>query len=398
MLNRDTEANSITPDTRRRKRLNRIAGCLFILAIITLVLLDEESTGESVVPVAVPNPTVSYVNVETASYAAVVEAMAEVNPRYQSTIRSRVRGEVIELNEDFIAGNTVSKGDLLLQVEDSTYRAAVANAQNSLSQARVAYLTEERQAAQALRNWQRSGIKTEPNSPLTLHEPQLRAARAELKAAEAELKRVQVDFSYTQIKAPFDGVIVDRAINPGESIEPGQELGTVLATGVVDITVRLNERQWSLLSENWRGAAAILVKPGSGISWTARIREDGKLIEPQTRMRRLYLELDADKNPENRLLPGSYVHVRLPGKTLSGLLKIPESAYTREARIWYLDESDRLDSFKTDMLFTSKGYVFVAHPGMVGEKLRVVLYPQAGFNRGQIVTPQMSAELLAGGN
>ncbi|WP_303287022.1 biotin/lipoyl-binding protein [Marinobacter sp. SS8-8] len=124
------------------------------------------------------SPDVGVIQVITETHTVALEAFGSARSRFQITLSAQISGQVSELAAAFETGRIVHKGDLLLSLEDSDYRAALASAKNQLASARVDLLEAEREAEQAIAEWKGSGLTGEPDSPLVLHEPQVEEAKA----------------------------------------------------------------------------------------------------------------------------------------------------------------------------------------------------------------------------
>jgi len=74
-------------------------------------------------------------------------------------------------------------------------------------------------------------------------EREVDAARATVEAARAALDLAEIQLGYTELKAPFDGVIVSRNIEPGEVVTPGQEVISISDLSEVDLKVFVPETE-----------------------------------------------------------------------------------------------------------------------------------------------------------
>jgi HlyD family secretion protein len=72
-------------------------------------------------------------------------------------------------------------------------------------------------------------------------EKEVEAARARLDAAKAALDLAEIQISYTELKAPFGGIIVSRNVEPGEVVSPGQEVISIADLSKVDLKVFVGE-------------------------------------------------------------------------------------------------------------------------------------------------------------
>ena len=94
-----------------------------------------------------PHPlSVSVMEVTPATYQAGITAYGAATPHYEITLTSKVSGYISALSTHLENGSLVEKGEILLQLEDSDYRANVASAQQAVADARLELLEQQRQA------------------------------------------------------------------------------------------------------------------------------------------------------------------------------------------------------------------------------------------------------------
>ncbi|WDE13066.1 efflux RND transporter periplasmic adaptor subunit [Thalassomonas haliotis] len=382
--------------SNRRRQWLTSGIALVILVVAVLFLLDPQQNNVAKDPAALKPPLVSTIIVDPQPYQATITALGEVRARWQSQLRSFVRGEVIKLSPQFLAGNRVKKGQLLLSIENSSYRVQLAEAKSRLSNARVNLLEAQRQMKQAKSNWKLSGVKTKPDSELILHQPQLKVARDEWQAAQAVVAAAEKQFSYTQVVAPFDATILSRSVNPNETLEVGQSLAVLIRSDVLDIPVPLTQQQWQLLPDNWQGLSANLNSLASDLSWQANLSRSSGVIDPQNRQRTIILTASAD----NELVSGRMVRAQLPGKTFEQLLKVPQSAITRDGYLWLVDKNNRLQRIRANQVFTKDGFNFIHTPDsrfatkqLKGQVLyQVAVMPLLSFLPGTHINPVLQKD------
>jgi len=318
---------------------------------------------------------------------AVVSAVGEVTPEWETILKAQVGGAVLSLAEGFRNGARVKAGEVLVTLEQSALQAEVAEAESRLARAEVALLTEEREGAEADRSWRRSGMEGDPPSPLVMRRPQRKAALKERNAARSELARARYRLACTTIRAPYDGIVRERHVDPGQVLFDGTDVATLFSTGNAKVAVHLDAHQWDLLPRELEGAPATLRDPLQRGEWKAVITRCGRHLERDSRLRTLYLGVADPFSCDPPLLPGTFVTVEIQGAPLDGLLRIPESAYTRKGEVWYLDETDRLRSFAARPLFLHDGQAYIATPPFGADGLRIVLYPTLETLAGTRVHP-----------
>ena len=320
------------------------------------------------------------------SYPAKISTLGEVRPRYRSTIKAQVDGRISFLSDKLQVGTIVRAGDRLIGIEKSPYLVHVAESQNRLQSARLDVLKEEKEAHDAKKNWKRSGIRR-PSSPLVFRTPHLEAARANLNAATSALENARFQLGHTEIKAPYDGVVLKRFVNPGETLFAGDEVATLYGLEAVEVGISLDVTQWASLSTPIENTAAWLIDPRQKAAWEAVVVRKSMHFDQETRLRVLYLEVMDPLSQKPPLLPGTFVRAELTGKELADLLCIPEAAQTKEGLVWLVDKENRLMAHHTEPLFYGEGVVYIQNPEPKEKTMRVAVSPNASFTNGLLVQP-----------
>jgi RND family efflux transporter MFP subunit len=285
-------------------------------------------------------------------------------------IRARVQGFLQSFN--FEAATLVKNGDLLFVIEREPYMAAKdqANADVDASEAYV------RRAESDLERLEQA-VKTNAVSQqeVTRATAERDQARAALHAATARLDKANIDLEYTQIRSPITGLITRHLVDPGNLV--GRTDATLLAkvfnVDPIYIYFEVNEQL----------VASTLGKMGGMKGRSVRNAEDRTLVEVTVdgidRSFEGYIDYidpaaDPDTgtlqvravipNGDGRLLPGFFVRIRVPGKSLPGALLVPETALSTDLGGRYLMLVD-------DEGLAQRRYVT---PGQLeDDKMRVVL-------------------------
>jgi RND family efflux transporter MFP subunit len=149
------------------------------------------------------------------AFDAVLEA---VN---QSTVAAQTSGRVVAVNFD--VNDFVSKGDVLLRIDETTPLAQVDAAQGELREAQA-------RASEAQAELERiKGVyekKLVAKADLDRASANLKAAKARLESARARSKQAREHLSFTEVRAPYSGIVTKRHVEIGETVSPGQALMT----------------------------------------------------------------------------------------------------------------------------------------------------------------------------
>lgn len=338
-------------------------------------------------------PQVAVQVTDAASYRAEVVGFGETKPRYELAFSSEVSGRVEWLSSSFEAGSTVRKGELLAKIDTTTYEQAVTQAESDVATATQELLEEQRQGEQARSEWERSGLTGEPSSPLVLREPQLASAQAKLENAKQALVKAQQDLTNTEVRAPFDSVVVSRDIQPGSYLNAGGSIATLYSTDRIEIEIPLSEQQWANLPKStqqgditWK--ATITDSTGS-VEWQAQVERSYQYVAQNTRQRSVVLVVDNPLDQAQPLFPGTFVTATISGAEVDNLWQLPASALSQQGEIWTVDSQGMLTKSQATILFERDDHIYV-EPTQSEAAVKVVMRPLSNFKVGMKVSPAVS--------
>jgi RND family efflux transporter MFP subunit len=189
---------------------------------------------------------------------AVLQATGYVTARRQATVSAQITGTLTEVLIE--EGDRVKKGQVLARLEDNALRASLDSARASAAAAHASVRQTEAQLTQAQRDAERQEalvgrglvskqLAEQARTQADTYRAQLNTARRQADAADAQVGVGQVNLDYTVVRAPFDGVITDKAAQVGEIVSPLSAGGGFTRTGVgtivdmdsLEIDVDVNE-------------------------------------------------------------------------------------------------------------------------------------------------------------
>ncbi|MET0934486.1 MAG: efflux RND transporter periplasmic adaptor subunit [Luteibacter sp.] len=193
-----------------------------------------------------------------AEAGAVLQATGYVTARRQATVSAQITGTLTEVLIE--EGDKVKKGQVLARLEDNALRASLDAARANAAAAHANVAQNAAQFEQALRDATRQEalvgrglvskqLSEQARTQADTFRAQLNTARRQADAAEAQVGVGQVNLDYTVVRAPFDGVITDKAAQVGEIVSPLSAGGGFTRTGVgtivdmdsLEIDVDVNE-------------------------------------------------------------------------------------------------------------------------------------------------------------
>lgn len=171
----------------------------------------------------------------------VLDATGYVTARLEATVSSQITGKLADVYIE--EGDQVKKGQVLARLDDADAKAQLKLAHSQLDAAKAQLGSLEVQLKQARRDLnrqqqlQKRGLGTDQaldDAQTKVHSlaAQLNAQREQVKVARAQLDISQVNFDNTIVRAPFSGVIIAKAAQPGEIVSPMSAGGGYTRTGI----------------------------------------------------------------------------------------------------------------------------------------------------------------------
>lgn len=245
---------------------------------------------------------------------------------------ARVSGTLEKIN--FPDGAFVLKGDIVFVIEQEPYEISLASARAELAQSQA---NLEEQNANLRRQKDLASRQVVSASTLDSAVAQQKTAAAQVAASEAMVRNAELNLSYTEIKAPFDGILTARMADVGAYINAASapKLASLVQPDPVYILFSADERQViavrKALAERKRAAPA--ASPGDFRVEISLQTEDG--YPYAGRLDYVAPEIDAGSgvitvrgkidNGDRLFSPGMFARVRVPLGTREAVV-IPEAA------------------------------------------------------------------------
>jgi len=242
-----------------------------------------------------------------------------IQPERRADLRAEVQAIVMQVFKE--NGDPVHRGDLLVRLDDTAIRDALASAEAAQRAAEQAYEQAQRQF-ERMKTLRASGMASA--QALDDAEGRRNSALSDVEAAKARVVLARQQLQRTEVRAPFDGVVSERKASPGDTAQVGKEL-----LKVIDPT---SMRFEAMVSSDHVGE----VKPGQSVAFrvngygeqdfAGKVRRVNPAANPTTRQVEVLVDFVGDKQPR---LAGLYAEGRLETETHASLT-IPASAIVRD--------------------------------------------------------------------
>jgi multidrug efflux system membrane fusion protein len=302
-----------------------------VLILLSSLLLAACGGGGGGPPADMQMPPTE-VNVSTVISKEVTE-WDEFNGRFAAVesvqIRPRVAGYITRIAFD--EGAEVNKGDLLIEIDDREYRAALVRAQAEVDRAKTRVTKAERDiergkklvAAKAMSVEEWDGKRSE-----------LDQARADVAAMQAAAAQAQLNVEFSRVTAPITGRVGAAEITVGNLVDPTSVLTNMVSLDPIYVVFEGDERTFLRYQDLIRDGARPSARDGGnpvrvGLTNEVGFPHAGVLdfvnnqLDPGTGTILVRAVLD---NAERRFTPGLFARVQLVGSAVHPALLIHDQA------------------------------------------------------------------------
>ncbi len=291
-----------------------------------------------------------------------------IQARRRVLLSARISALIVSLPHR--EGDRVQAGELLVKLDDRELMDEVSRLKEAEQriEADTAFWRRQSERDEALFA---SGTVTqrrrdETRRTLASYEASLRENRNAVAIARTRL-------SYSEIHAPFDGLIQATRVLPGETAVPGQALLEVVSLGSMKAVIPIPQSDLDLLRS---ATPAELFIPALNLTWDAEIDRIYPALDPTTRTATFEVLLE-DMPPEIR--PGLQVDVRLFLAQLDQALAVPISAIrnrTGEAGVFIVGANAKATWRPVETGVAAQGIVVIRSGVSAGEEVIVTPDPR----------------------
>lgn len=304
------------------------SGCFAFLIAIAAAALGSSGCRQQTPP-APPPPEVVVTQVVQQDVPIFSEAVGTTEGFVNAQVRPRVQGYL--LHQTYADGAAVKAGDLLFEIDDREYRAALDEARGNMARQQAALKKYELDVSRYTPLEAKGAVSKEE---LDNAVQAFRGAKAQVDAAAAAVETARLNLGWTRVYAPIAGVAGIAPVQVGDLVTPATLLTTISQLDPIKVTFPISEREYL------RFADRIQAHQRDGSDANApeieMILADGK---PYPRPGRFHV---ADRNvavetgtiqiqalfpnPDGILRPGLYAKVRAAIVVKRGALAVPQRA------------------------------------------------------------------------
>jgi HlyD family secretion protein len=299
---------------KKKKRVITIVGILLIFGLAGFLFKSCLTNAEG--------GSFQFASIERGDIENFVSSTGTLSAVETVEVGSQVSGIIEKLYVDF--NDSVKKGQVLAILDKTLFDVAVLDAEAAVARAKA---TLDQANAELIRNQPlfEKGHLSEMEFLVTKTTAQ--TARADLNSAEAALKRAKTNLSYTVIRSPIDGTVIERTVDAGQTIAASFQAPKlfIIAKDLtrMQIEVNVDESDIGQIKENQSVRFDVQAYPDE--IFTGKVRQIR--LQPTTIQNVVnYIVVVDASNEKGILLPGMTATVDFLVEEKRDVLMVPNSA------------------------------------------------------------------------
>jgi HlyD family secretion protein len=302
--------------------------------------------------------------IERGSIVATVSATGTLNPVVSVQVGSQVSGQIKDIYVDFNSG--VKNGQLIARIDPQSFQLRVNQALADLEAARAMALTQRSTVSarnadlarakvllgDAEREFQRNEMLFEKNfvsaavldkakanvdaareqlrsqeAQLEVADAQVGNAEAVVKQRESQLAQARVDLDRTQIRAPVDGTVVKKSVEPGQTVAASLQAPElfIIAQDLrrMQVDASIDESEVGRIRTGQQATFTVDAFPGRTFSGDVKqIRKAAQVFQNVV----TYIAVIGAANEDLLLFPGMTANVRIITDSRESVARVPNAA------------------------------------------------------------------------
>jgi HlyD family secretion protein len=265
-------------------------------------------------------------------------------------VGSQVSGQIKEILVDF--NSPVKLNQLIARIDPETFQYRLRQTEADVEAARAALGVQQAEVMRAKanlsefeRDFERKKLLVEKNfisvaerekaqsvldagrAALQVTQSQAKNSEAQVRQREAQQAQARIDLERTAIKAPVDGIVVKRSIEPGQTVAASLQSPElfVIARNLTDMQVETSIDEADVGRIRVGQKASFTVDAFAGRSFSGEVRQVRKAATVISNVV-TYTVVVSAANPDLTLLPGMTANVRIVTAQKDSALKVPNAA------------------------------------------------------------------------
>jgi RND family efflux transporter MFP subunit len=332
-------------------------------------------------------PLVEVKQINYGSHRLIINGMGTVLAAKEINLTASVGGEIVNMSDKMVPGGFFAKEELLMTIDPVDYQLVVKRLQSEVGKVQNELELEMGNQLIARKEFEVLGQEVSTaEKKLMLREPQLEIQKATLAGVKATLAQAELNLKRTQVKAPFNGVVLSRSVNFGSRISESTVLARLVGTDEfwLKLAIPTAQLKWITFPTGGRQGSEVRIflqeTTKDPVYRTGRVVRLAADVEEQGRMAAVYVAVkdplcllpeNSEKPQLPKLLLGSFVRADIEGSELASVVTVNRD-YLREGdSIWVMKDDNTLEIRQVDIVARTNDQVLIGSGLADGEKLIV---------------------------
>lgn len=285
-----------------------ISAAIIVVSLISAGVLKNSKKPQNRNEVTASVKTVATLKVRNSDVQTTIPVTGKLVAEDRVEVYAEVNGGLKPQGKAFKEGNTFSKGDVLLRMDDTEFRMNILSQKSSLLNSFTQLLPDIKiDFPESFEKWN-SYLKdftiegALPALPEISNEKEKYfLASRNIFGQYYSIKSLEETLSKYTIRAPFNGVVVQSTIDPGTNVRVGQKLGEFISPSSYELEVAVNLKDIDLLKV---GDVVELTSPDVAGKWNGKIKRISKKLDDATQTVRVFVAVSGNGLKEGMYLAG----------------------------------------------------------------------------------------------
>ncbi len=262
-----------------------------------------------------------------------VTSMGQVKAKNKIDIFSEVNGVLQPLKKNFREGVAFNKGDLMIHVDDSEFKASLLAKRSDFENQITALLPDLKlEFPGEFNKWYNYLTsldiekKLKPLPAVNSKKEKFFITGRKIYSSFYSIRNQEARLEKYSITAPFNGVVTESNVNPGTLIRAGQKIGTFSNTDVFEIELSVSAADANLVAI---GDSVEIISPEDGTIWHGTITRINPAIDINTQTVTIIAE-SSDKG----LREGMFIKAQIAGGSVNSVFEIPRNILIENKSIY----------------------------------------------------------------
>ena len=331
-----------------------------------------------------------------------ITATGTIEPVTEVEVGTQVSGIIDKIYADY--NSVVTKGQLIAEMDRVTLQSEVASQRAAYNGAKAEYEYQRK-------NYERNrGLHEKQLISDTDYEQSVynyEKAKSSYESSQASLAKAERNLSYATITSPIDGVVINRAVEEGQTVASGFETPTLFTIAAdltqMQVVADVDEADIGGVKDGQRVTFSVDAYPNDtfeGVVTQIRLGEDSSTSSGSSGTSGTVVTYEvviSAPNPDLKLKPRLTANVTIYTLDRKNVLSVPARALRFTPEKPLIGENDIVKDCESEhKLWTREGNTFIAHPVTVGISNGVNTEIVSGIGEGAVVVTEATIGRLPG--